>query len=365
MKKLGILFLTLVVVTLWSCDDDIEERPVVDMQQLPVLDAPFGSTYVLTSDNAAALVETFTWDEAVYTESVSPEYTLEIDFSGNNFSTFQELGSTTDNKLSITVEALNNVLLALEAVPFAENLVELRLRVNLGTMDPDYAEEVYTLTITPYSDAQPTFRDLFLIGNATAAGSNNDNNNTPLFRDPSNEDIYYFRGYFAASEFNLIEVKGESYPLWGTNDGVTLAVDDGTGVDPNPFEIVADGYYDFEVNLSDGTFSLSAYGGALDEYTSVGIIGSARTGDGDGWNDPDTDMVQSAFDPHLWYASGVTLYDGELKFRADDAWNVNWGGDTELSGQSTQDGPNIPVIAATYDIWFNDLDGRYILIPTE
>ncbi|MEM9687751.1 MAG: SusE domain-containing protein, partial [Bacteroidota bacterium] len=354
MKKLALLFLTLVVVTLWSCDDDVEERPVVAMQQLPVLDAPFGSTYVLTSDNATALVETFTWDEAVYTESVSPEYTLEIDFSGNNFSTFQELGSTTDNKLSITVEALNNVLLALEAVPFAENLFELRLRVNLGTMDPDYAEEVYTLTITPYSDAQPTFRELFLIGDATAAGSDNDNNNTPLFRDPSNEDIYYFRGYFVANEFNLIEVKGESYPLWGTNDGATLAVNEGTGVDPNGFVIPATGYYDFEVNLSEATFSLAPNGDAMVEYPTIGVLGNGTNpedvdGDGtpDGWQS-DIDMTQAAFDPHLWYANGIILYDGEIKFRANDDWAVNWGGNTELSGQGTFDGPNVPVNAGTY-----------------
>lgn len=63
--------------------------------------------------------------------------------------------------------------------------------------------------------------------------------------------------------------------------------------------------------------------------------------------------------------SDVALIDGEIKFRANDAWDVNWGSDTALTGLGTMGGPNIPVAEGTYDIWFNDLDGRYILIPQE
>ena len=61
----------------------------------------------------------------------------------------------------------------------------------------------------------------------------------------------------------------------------------------------------------------------------------------------------------------MVLTDGEIKFRADDAWDVSWGSDTALSGFATLGGPNIPAMAGTYDIWFNDLDGGYILIPVE
>ena len=53
-----------------------------------------------------------------------------------------------------------------------------------------------------------------------------------------------------------------------------------------------------------------------------------------------------------------------MKFRADNAWDVDWGSNTPISGTGTQGGSNIPVsVAGTYDIWFNDITGNYIFIP--
>ena len=119
MRKLAILSLILFGVAFWSCDDDIEDRPVLSMEEVPVFDAPFGSSYALSPENPTALVETFTWDEARYSESVVPQYTLEIALSGTGFTPYEVLGTTTDNKLSVTSEALNNAVLALEGIPFS------------------------------------------------------------------------------------------------------------------------------------------------------------------------------------------------------------------------------------------------------
>ena len=96
-------------------------------------------------------------------------------------------------------------------------------------------------------------------------------------------------------------------------------------------------------------------------YTTVGIIGDSTP---NGWG-ASTAMVQSSFDPHQYSLRDVTLISGEMKFRANDDWATNWGSDTEFSGQGTQDGANIPIAPGTYDIFFNDIDGRYILIPVE
>jgi len=61
----------------------------------------------------------------------------------------------------------------------------------------------------------------------------------------------------------------------------------------------------------------------------------------------------------------VILTDGEFKFRANDAWDNNWGNASEaLSGKAgLGSSDNMPATPGTYNIWFNDLDGRYILIP--
>lgn len=48
-----------------------------------------------------------------------------------------------------------------------------------------------------------------------------------------------------------------------------------------------------------------------------------------------------------WEAKDITLASGEIKFRANDDWAINWGGDTNAL---TQGGANISVEAGTYDI---------------
>jgi hypothetical protein len=37
-------------------------------------------------------------------------------------------------------------------------------------------------------------------------------------------------------------------------------------------------------------------------------------------------MAKSTFDAHSWTLGVTALNDGEAKFRANDAWDVSWGG---------------------------------------
>ncbi|MGB3589698.1 MAG: hypothetical protein WBA23_24335, partial [Tunicatimonas sp.] len=90
-------------------------------------------------------------------------------------------------------------------------------------------------------------------------------------------------------------------------------------------------------------------------YETVGIIGTATT---KGW-DESTPMVQNEEDEHQWALEDFTLSAGELKFRANDNWDVNWGAEAFPNGTGRQDGPNIPIPAGVYDISFNDTNGEY------
>jgi hypothetical protein len=90
------------------------------------------------------------------------------------------------------------------------------------------------------------------------------------------------------------------------------------------------------------------------QVTTVGIIGTATP---NGW-DSDIDMVQDPDSSNLWTLT-ITLTDGEAKFRANDAWDINWG-DTDFPiGVGTQNGPNIPVSGGDYTITFNSNTGAY------
>lgn len=85
---------------------------------------------------------------------------------------------------------------------------------------------------------------------------------------------------------------------------------------------------------------------------SIGVIGAFN-----GWA---ADVVMNTTDNDNYTLSAYTfLSTGELKFRQDGAWAVNWGSAAFPSGVGTQNGTNIPVPAGTYDIAFNRTTGAY------
>jgi len=92
----------------------------------------------------------------------------------------------------------------------------------------------------------------------------------------------------------------------------------------------------------------------IGQITTVGLIGS---GTPNGW-DSDIDMVQDAENPNLWTLD-VTLVAGEVKFRAENDWAVNWGSSDFPTGTGVQNGSNIPVFAGDYAITFNSETGEY------
>lgn len=101
------------------------------------------------------------------------------------------------------------------------------------------------------------------------------------------------------------------------------------------------GYYKVDVDLESKSYVLTP-------ITTIGIIGSASPY---GW-DSDVDMTYVPYNAETkalgyWEAKDITLASGEIKFRANDDWAINWGGDTNAL---TQGGDNISVEAGTYDI---------------
>ena len=97
-----------------------------------------------------------------------------------------------------------------------------------------------------------------------------------------------------------------------------------------------DGYYKVDVDLSKNTV-------AYTRIKTIGMIGDATAG---GWSE-DTPMTYNATE-RCWEAKGVTLKKGDLKFRANNDWTINWGG--KGLAALTQGGDNLKVEAGTYDV---------------
>lgn len=348
-----ILWVAFLLPLIWSCGE-IAPPPIITQTSSSILST---SPIILAEEDAEEFIafEVSQPDFGVPTEVT---YYIQMDRPGNNFATPFDLGFNTSTTVLVEVSEINRRAISKGIIPGETGNMEFRVRAVPTRSLPTLLGSPVTIAVTTYADAI-ILRNLFLVGEATAPGWSNDNNNPALFRDPENTDLYIYTGFFNAGGFKVLGTIGAWQPQYGTNDGSTIAVNEGGGSDPDVFTIPAAGFYTFTMDLEANTFSIVPYTGTPGtDYATVGIIGDATPG---GW-DASTAMTKSAFDGNIWRITAA-LTAGEMKFRANDAWTVNWGANTPISGKGTQDGPNIPIEeAGTYTIWFNSLDGKYILI---
>ena len=349
----NVIFSFLLLILLVSCVRE-DDKEILSESSAGTLSADKNSVVLNNATPEAESIK-FNYTLPTFDPNVVPSYSIEFALKDDNFSTKEQIVVLKDAlSTKLTHKELNDLLLNIGAKPGELTHIETRLKTSFNNQT-NYYSDVLNLEITPFV----SFKNLYLVGSATEAGWSNNNNNQPLFRDPVNVNKFYFTGYFSAGEFKLLEKLGEWHPQWGINGTVVAASNpDGTN-EPGTFNISTAGYYSFQIDINAKTFSLTPYTGSLTTYNTIGIIGSSTV---DGWNS-DQDMLSSTLNPHLWKVNNIPLIAGEAKFRAANDWGTNWGGDTPLSGISALGGGNIPVNeSANYDVFFNDLDGRYLFI---
>ncbi len=130
------------------------------------------------------------------------------------------------------------------------------------------------------------------------------------------------------------QFKFTSEPNWDNNwgdDGADGTLDAGGAniIVPTP------GYYLITVDFAAKTYTL--------QLTDWGLIGDATPG---GWA-ADTNMSYSSV-TGTWLLT-VSLIDGQMKFRANDDWALNYG-DTGADGTLEEGGDNIAVTAGDYTV---------------
>jgi hypothetical protein len=377
-------------------DDNLRFQTVENPDQITFTNN-FLSEYVLSNETANNNAERFIWASPDFGAPTAINYFLEASLEG----TFEEgdvevFAGTSETQSSVSVgqliglaeeKGLSNVQVEDDegnpvfdenGDPVFNNVGELFFRVRADVGDdvaensPETTSAVQIINVrlllaaTGEDSCSPAqLPQLFLVGNATSADWNNNNNNIVMLRNPDNENQFSFTGRFLGeaptNEFKFLEVRGQWQPQWGI-DGGNFTSSDILGGDPSNFVTDgATGYYTVEADKEALTYSMTPFdASAAPTYTSISIIGESTPL---GW-DGDTEMTQSAFDVHQWYINDIELIAGEMKIRTTGDWTTNWGDSTALSGTGTQDGPNIPVEdCGTFTIWFNDLNGSYMFVP--
>lgn len=320
-------YLTLLLATalLWqSCSDD-KLDPVVKLGAAPSISAPAAnSAYVLEEANAANKFDDFAWSSADFGYQAAITYTVELDKAGNAFAEPVTLGTTTGGDLTdITVEKINSILLAKEVPVGVPSNFEIRVRAKVSNDVDELVSEPVTVSITPYETVV-----VYPVLQVPGSYQGWDPANTATVITSLKSDGTY-EGYIWVGDTDAKHkfTQGGSWDVnWG-DDGLDGTLDPG-GAD---IPLGAAGMYRMNVDLNQLTYT--------DVMTNWGLIGSATS---TGW-DSDTDMT---YDPNTGHLTITTdLVAGDIKFRANDAWDINLG-DDDANGKLEYGGANIAISEA-------------------
>ena len=318
----------------------------------PVLEAVEGPIEITPSNMVDGKVA-FTWSLADYGVMTQVNYSLEAATAANPDTKVTITSGITANaealeagKISteIAYEALNAILFNdLKLNDGVAEDVLFTIAAKVGEYAPVYSNSVaVSCKVTAAEKQYPKL---------TVAGSYAYNNWTPgkgqFVFDFEGTDAKYSGVIDFGEDVSALQFKfvGEA---WGNNE---FSVPAGETQAPEAAELplVAGGGDNIAAYTTHRFYSLTLDKGTPKviknfSFNSLGVIGDATP---TGW-DADTDMQ---FNPEKQrFYVDLTLIDGTIKFRADDAWDVNWGG---ADGVLASGADNIPVTAGDYRIYVN------------
>ena len=330
MKKLilKLTYVTALFAFMQSCDD--VERVYYNDAAETVLSLS-DNNLTLSEDNGTNEILTLTWSDPDYGFDAAALYSVQMDVQGGDFSNPQIISVGSSLEKTFTVEELNSKLLSLSMTPAEEGVAIIRIKATLSEYQEIFSNTV-NLNVTPYSSLLDLSTNLGVVGSATPGGWGNENIPDLQFYTTSMTDVYV--AYVSLRDG---EIKFRNNNDWAENWG-----DDGNDgtLDSYGANIpVSAGTYKIEVNFSSMTYTMEAY--------SWGLVGSATPNQ---WNGPDLMLHYNSYQDD-WRAV-VTLVEGEVKFRFNNDWGLNYG-DDGADGSMEANGANISVSSGHYLVSMN------------
>ena len=330
MKKLilKLTYVTALFAFMQSCDD--VERVYYNDAAETVLSLS-DNNLILSEDNGANEILTLTWSDPDYGFDAAALYSVQMDVQGGDFSNPQIISVGSSLEKTFTVEELNAKLLSLSMTPAEEGVAVIRIKATLSEYQEIFSNTV-NLNVTPYSSLLDLSTNLGVVGSATPGGWGNENIPDLKFYTTGTTDVYV-----AYVTLRNGEIKFRNNNDWSENWG-----DDGNDgtLDSYGANIpVSAGTYKIEVNFSSMTYTMEAY--------TWGLVGSATPNQ---WNGPDLMLHYNSYQDD-WRAV-VTLGEGEVKFRFNNDWGLNYG-DDGADGSMEANGANISVSSGHYLVSMN------------
>ncbi len=317
------LFAFLAFAGFWSCDEE---------ENFKILD-PNGDFSIITPDAGTAIVLdpnlltnpsiTLSWNAADYGTPTQVQYEVEFAAAGTEFENPVIAASTNSTNITWNVLEFNGAVLGAGLTPFTQEGLDIRVRATTGTTGTqERYSNVITILVTPFSTDLPQI----------AVPGNHQGWNPPTAPRLASSAFGAtdYEGYmWLDGGYKFLAPDAGGAFNWGNTDwgddgsfsGI-LVENDETDCQATP------GYYRVQANTTTLTYTTTA--------TIWGIIGAATPG---GW-DNSTALTYNTTSK-MWEGV-VTLTAGEFKFRANNAWTLNFGGPADAMGY---DGPNLSVDA--------------------
>ena len=301
------------IVTL-DTDNPTESKLTATEQSLVLLEARQNNTAVI-----------FKWTKPAYNINGAFVHTLQFAKAGTNFAgaVNEPIGSALEK--SYSEKAFNALMLSLGLKAGQQGNVEVRVRSLLNDSIAPLYSNAYSISVTPYSLEQFLYVPGDYQGWSPASAE--------IIRSADKNNKYEGFINFAGGtrEFKFTDAPDWNNGIFGDNGSGNSGVIATPG---NNFKVADVGYWRINADLVNKTWSSTK--------TSWGLIGSARTGDNAGWN-ADDDLTYDAASKTLTITKN--LFAGEVKFRANDDWAINFGDDGG-NGSLEYGGANITIGSA-------------------
>jgi hypothetical protein len=353
-KKISYLFLSLTLL-LGSCEIE-DSLTITSPDAAFTLNTPDISSVFLNFALPNNPAFTISWNDEL---NSSADYTVEMS-TDTDFTTPIELGATTNNNFSITVNALNDVINNAGVTNFRDVAIYLRVKTNSSLTNS------ILLFVTTYPVEAPSFSS---ITNGDAFVLTLDNNdlevvnvtwNDPILDSTLAIEIDYVLEAAApntsfATPIEVGTVSNLNYISLTNSQLNTIAIQSGV-----PVDTAGDLEFRLTSSITDTasgivlkrvseivTINVTTYLTVLDLSSGWGLVGDATPNQ---WNGPDLPLYKTDIDGVL--VGYVTLTDGQMKFRENNSWNApdkNYG-DNGADGSLEEGGANIVVSAGSYKI---------------
>ncbi|RFZ92729.1 SusF/SusE family outer membrane protein [Mucilaginibacter conchicola] len=313
MKKIYYLFTLILVCLGFGCkkDQTLTVLKTVSFGNGTSLSSSVNSV-VLTKAKDTTSVIAFSWPAVKYTIKASVTYALQVDVPADTVGTNAWANAKTivvgNDVLSKSYlgKDLNTLALDMGLIPEVENTIVVRVR----SYQDQYAyTNPLTIKITPYKPVV-TYPLLFIPGNYQ--GWNPETAPTAAALKTNIYEAYVYMPQADNYYFKFTTARDWTHINYGDN-GNNAVTDNGLAggmVAPGP------GYIQVSINLNTKTWAAVP--------TTWSILGDASPG---GWN-TDTQLTYDKA-KEVWTVTCDMKKDGSFKFRANNAWVIDFGVDAE------------------------------------